>query len=41
MHQTRQNFILTGSSHVVTRDAARRQVFDAAVEFIQRVGDNA
>ncbi|HAV78637.1 MAG TPA: carboxylesterase [Anaerolineae bacterium] len=28
---------LTGSGHVVTRDAARRQVFDAAVEFIQRI----
>jgi esterase/lipase len=31
---------ITGSGHVVTRDAARRQVFDAAVEFIQRVGGN-
>ena len=29
---------LTESGHVVTRDAARRQVFDAAVKFIQRVG---
>lgn len=28
---------ITGSGHVVTRDAARRQVFDAALEFIQRV----
>jgi carboxylesterase len=28
---------ITGSGHVVTRDAARRQVFEAAVEFIQRV----
>ena len=28
---------VTGSGHVVTRDAARRQVFEAAVEFIQRV----
>jgi carboxylesterase len=28
---------ITGSSHVVTRDAARRQVFEAAAEFIQRV----
>ena len=31
---------LTGSGHVVTRDAARRQVFEAAVEFIRRVGEN-
>jgi carboxylesterase len=29
---------ITGSGHVVTRDAARRQVFESAVEFIQRVG---
>ena len=29
---------LTGSGHVVTRDAARRQVFESALEFIQRVG---
>jgi len=29
---------ITGSGHVVTRDAARRQVFEAALEFIQRVG---
>ena len=29
---------ITGSGHVVTRDAARRQVFDSALEFIQRVG---
>jgi len=28
---------ITGSGHVVTRDAARRQVFEAAVEFIKRV----
>jgi carboxylesterase len=28
---------ITGSGHVVTRDAARRQVFDAAYEFIERV----
>jgi len=31
---------ITGSGHVVTRDAARRQVFESAVEFIQRVGGN-
>jgi carboxylesterase len=29
---------VTGSGHVVTRDAARGQVFDAAAAFIQRVG---
>ena len=29
---------ITGSGHVVTRDAARRQVFESALEFIQRVG---
>jgi len=28
---------ITGSGHVVTRDAARRQVFELALEFIQRV----
>jgi len=28
---------ITGSGHVVTRDAARHQVFEAAAEFIQRV----
>ncbi len=28
---------VTGSGHVVTRDAARGQVFDAALEFIRRV----
>jgi esterase/lipase len=28
---------ITGSGHVVTRDASRRQVFEAAAEFIQRV----
>jgi len=28
---------ITGSGHVVTRDAARRQVFESVVEFIQRV----
>ncbi|MBM3180917.1 MAG: alpha/beta fold hydrolase [Chloroflexi bacterium] len=28
---------VTGSGHVVTRDAARRQVFEAAVEFIRKV----
>jgi len=29
---------LTGSGHVVTRDAARGQVFEAAAAFIRRVG---
>lgn len=29
---------ITGSGHVVTRDAARHQIFEAAAEFIQRVG---
>lgn len=28
---------LTGSGHVVTRDAARHQVFESALEFIRRV----
>ena len=28
---------VTGSSHVVTRDATRRQVFESVLEFIQRV----
>jgi carboxylesterase len=28
---------VTGSGHVVTRDAARRQVFESALEFLQRV----
>lgn len=32
----RKQFV-TGSGHVVTRDAARRQVFESALEFIQRV----
>ena len=32
---------VTGSGHVVTRDAARQQVFESAVEFIQRVSSEA
>src|SRR6185436_15709071 len=28
---------ITGSGHVVTRDAARHQVFEATLQFIQRV----
>lgn len=31
---------VSGSGHVVTRDAAREQVFSAAAEFIQRVEKN-
>lgn len=30
--------LVTGSGHVLTRDAAREQVFAAAAEFLQRVG---
>jgi esterase/lipase len=33
----KKKLYITGSGHVVTRDAARRQVFEAAAEFIQRV----
>lgn len=33
----KRRLFVTGSGHVVTRDAARRQVFEAALEFIQRV----
>jgi len=33
-----RKLFVTGSGHVVTRDAARRQVFEAVLEFIQRVG---
>lgn len=32
---------VTGSGHVVTRDAAREQVFQSTLEFIQRVGGEA
>jgi esterase/lipase len=28
---------VTGSGHVVTRDAARQQVFEAARDFIKRI----
>ena len=31
---------IAGSGHVVTRDAARQQVFEAVLNFIQRVGGN-
>lgn len=37
-HKTK--LYITGSGHVVTRDAARRQVFDEAVEFIRQVGSD-
>ena len=30
-------FTITGSGHVITRDAARQQVFETAAKFIQRV----
>ena len=33
----KKKLYITGSGHVVTRDAARGQVFEAAVEFIQSV----
>jgi carboxylesterase len=33
----KEKVYVTGSNHVVTRDAARRQVFDEALKFIQRV----
>jgi len=33
----KKKLYIAGSGHVVTRDAARRQVFEAAAEFIQRV----
>ncbi len=32
----RTKLYVTGSGHVVTRDAARRQVFESALKFIQR-----
>ena len=32
---------ITGSGHVVTRDAARRQVFESESQFIRRVGGQA
>jgi esterase/lipase len=30
-------FYVSGSGHVLTRDAARQQVFQHALEFIQRI----
>lgn len=35
----RQKLYITGSGHVVTRDAARLEVFEAAGQFIRRVED--
>jgi len=35
----KKKLYITGSGHVVTRDAAHRQVFEAVVEFIRRVGE--
>ena len=32
--------LIAGSGHVVTRDAARQQVFEAVLGFVQRVGGN-
>ena len=29
---------ITGSGHILTRDAAREQVFESTLEFIQRIG---
>jgi carboxylesterase len=37
----KEKFYITGSGHVVTRDAARTQVFKAALGFIQRAGGSA
>jgi carboxylesterase len=34
----KQMFWVTGSGHVITRDAARGQVFEAAAAFLRRVG---
>jgi len=36
----RTKLTIAGSGHVVTRDAARQQVFESVLEFIQRVGGN-
>ena len=34
----RTKLYIAGSGHIVTRDAARQQVFDSVFELIQRVG---
>jgi carboxylesterase len=36
----RTKLAITGSGHVLTRDASREQVFQAATEFIQRITNN-
>lgn len=36
----RTKLYISGSGHVVTRDAARHQVFVSVLEFVQRVGGN-
>jgi carboxylesterase len=33
-NQDRTKILITGSGHVITRDAARRQVFESALEFL-------
>ena len=35
----KKKLYITGSGHVIPRDAARHQAFESALEFIQRVGD--
>lgn len=35
--QDKTKLYITGSGHVITRDASRQQVFQAALEFIQRI----
>jgi carboxylesterase len=37
----REMLWVTGSGHVVTRDAARQQVFEAAAAFIQKIGNQS
>ncbi len=37
----KEKLLITGSGHVVTRDAARRQVFEAVLKFIRRVEDKS
>jgi len=35
--QYKTKLYITGSGHVLPRDAARQQVFQSALEFIQRI----
>lgn len=37
----RTKLYIAGSGHVVTRDAARQQVFESVLEFVQRIGGRA